>query len=132
MHTHNEVKETTSKADKRKSETAVPERDLKTAPAHRVGFHFPLHFHRSHKRATSLSSPISPPVSPTEGQLEVDELGFVRPAQDLRVRKLKDETAPLTAKGIVRSATLPGNDWPANGDSSRPLRPALSVKGVSQ
>lgn len=124
-----ELKVITSKADKRKSDIVSSERDMKTAPAHRVGFHFPLHFHRSHKRATSLSSPISPPQSPTDGHPEADEMGFVRPAQDLRVRTLK--TAPLTAKAIVRSATLPGNDWPANEDSSQPLRPSLSVKGAS-
>lgn len=58
-------------------------------------------------------------------------MGFVRPAQDLRVRTLKDETAPLTAKAIARSATLPGNDWPSKEDPSRPLRPSLSVKGAS-
>lgn len=126
-----ELKVNTSKADKRKSGIVTSDRDMKTAPAHRVGFHFPLHFHRSHARAASLSSPILPPRSSTDGHPEADEMGFVRPAQDLRVRTLKDEPVPLIAKAIVRSATLPGNDWPANEDSSRPFRPSLSVKGAS-
>ena len=111
-----------------KEVTSTPE--PKTAPAHRIGFHFPLHFHRSHTRAASLSSPTSPPRSPDDEARGVDEFGFVRPVQEMRVRKSHDETVPKNAIGIARSITM-SEGIPSEGP---PLvsRPAVPSRGASR